>query len=89
MSIGVLALLLWPTIVLEVGGGIALAIGFQVRSIAPALAIFSIIAASIFHHRLSAPVQLLKFLKDFAVADGLALAPGPGINTRPQHEGCR
>ncbi len=59
---------------LKFGGGIAIALGLQVRFAAPALAIFSIIAAVIFHHKLSDPMQQLMFLTDFAVAGGLALA---------------
>jgi putative oxidoreductase len=74
ISMGVPILLLWPTIALEVGGGTALALGFQVRFAAPALAVFSVIAAVVFHHKLSDPMQQLMFLKDFAVAGGLALA---------------
>ncbi|MDB5576400.1 MAG: hypothetical protein JWR80_1576 [Bradyrhizobium sp.] len=65
--------LLWPTVILEVGGGIAFALGLQLRFVAPALAIFSIVAAAIFHHKLADPIQQLMLLKDFGIAGGLAL----------------
>lgn len=73
-SMGVPGILIWPTILLEVGGGLALAIGFRVRHVAPMLAVFSLIVAGIFHHQLSNPMQQLMFLKDVAIAGGLVLA---------------
>lgn len=72
-SMGVPGILLWPTIALEVLGGIALAIGFHTRLAALALAIFSIVAAVIFHKNFADQMQMIMFLKDIAIAGGLLL----------------
>lgn len=85
-SMGVPGLLIWPTILIEIGGGLALAAGFQVRYVAPALAMFTIVAAIIFHLKLSDPIQQLMFLKDFAVAGGLMLAATIEMVARPDRK---
>lgn len=64
------------TAVLEVVGGIALAIGLQARIAALALAIFTLVASVIFHNFWAVPadqafVQQLMFMKNLAVAGGL------------------
>jgi putative oxidoreductase len=72
-SVGLPAILLWPTIALEVIGGICVAIGFQTRIAAFALAIFSIAAAVIFHRNFADQMQMILFLKNIAMAGGLLL----------------
>ena len=72
-SMGVPGILLWPTIALEVLGGIALAIGFHTRIAAFALAFFSIAAAIIFHKNFGDQMQMVMFLKNIAIAGGLLL----------------
>jgi putative oxidoreductase len=72
-SVGLPAVLLWPTIALEVIGGICVAIGFQTRYAAFALAIFSIAAAVIFHRNFADQMQMILFLKNIAMAGGLLL----------------
>lgn len=54
------------TVLLELGGGILLLIGFQARLVALALGAFCIAAAVIFHPSLQDP----SFLKNFALAGG-------------------
>jgi putative oxidoreductase len=80
---GVLAFL---TATLEVVGGIALAIGFQARIAALALALFTLLASILFHNFWAVPadqafVQQLMFMKNLAVAGGLlfvfSLGAGP------------
>lgn len=80
---GVLA---FVTAVIEVVGGIALAIGFQARIAALVLALFTLVASVIFHNFWALPadqafVQQLMFMKNLAVAGGLlfvfALGAGP------------
>lgn len=73
-SMGLPGLLIWPTILLEVGGGLALAVGWQLRFIAPALGVFSLTAAAVFHHDFADQMQRLMLLKDIAIVGGLALA---------------
>ncbi len=73
-SMGLPGVLIWPTILLEVGGGLALALGWQLRFIAPALGVFSLTAAAVFHHNIADQMQRLMLLKDIAIVGGLALA---------------
>lgn len=69
-AMGVPTALLPLVIALELGGGIALIIGFETRLAALALAVFSVIAAFIFHHG-SDQVSQIMFMKNFAMAGGL------------------
>jgi putative oxidoreductase len=73
---------LLPLVILvELGGGLLLAIGWQARLAALALAIFSILAAVLFHANLADRSQVLHLEKDLAIAGGLlalfAFGPGP------------
>ncbi|MER8476432.1 DoxX family protein [Mesorhizobium sp. M0142] len=58
-------------IIVEVGGGVLLVIGYQTRIIALVLAGFSVAAALAFHHDLADQNQLIHFLKNIAIAGGL------------------
>lgn len=72
-SVGLPGILLWPTIALEVLGGIAVAVGFKTRYAAFALAIFSIVAAVKFHANFADQMQMILFMKNLAMAGGLLL----------------
>lgn len=72
-AMGVPTLLLWPTIALELLGGLAVAAGFKTRYAAFALAAFSILTAVIFHSNFSEQMQSILFLKNIAMAGGLIL----------------
>ena len=72
-SAGLPTILLWPTIALEVLGGLAVAVGFKTRYAAFALAAFSILAAIIFHTNFADQMQMILFLKNIAMAGGLLL----------------
>ena len=72
-SVGLPGALLWPTIVLEVLGGLAVAVGFKTRYAAIALAIFTIATAVIFHRNFADQMQMIMFLKNIAIAGGLLL----------------
>ena len=79
-SMGVPGALLPLVIVLEVVGGLALILGWQTRLVALALAGFSIISAVIFHSDFSDQMQMVMFMKNFAIAGGLVIlfAQGSG-----------
>jgi putative oxidoreductase len=71
---------------LELVGGIALAVGFQARAVALALALFTIVVTPIFHAFWAVPtdqamVTQLLFMKNLSVIGGLlfvfALGAGP------------
>ena len=68
-------------ILVELGGGVLLAIGWQARLAALALATFCVLAAVLFHANLADRNQVLHLEKDLAIAGGLlvlfAFGPGP------------
>ncbi len=59
------------TILIEVGAGALLLIGFRTRLMAGVLAAFTVAAALIFHRALGDPNQFVHFLKNLAIAGGL------------------
>ncbi len=72
-AMGVPGSLLPLVILLEIGGAIAIIVGWQTRWAAIALAIFSLIAAIIFHHNFADQTQMIMFMSDFAIGGGLLL----------------
>lgn len=72
-AMGIPTLLLWPTIALEILGGLAIAVGFKTKYAALALAGFSLLAAIIFHSNFAEQMQSVLFLKNIAMAGGLIL----------------
>jgi putative oxidoreductase len=72
-SMGVPGVLLPLVILLEVGGGLALILGFLTRWAALALAAFSVAAALLFHSNFNEQVQMILFMKNFAMAGGLLM----------------
>ncbi|MDH5368623.1 MAG: DoxX family protein [Gammaproteobacteria bacterium] len=72
-SVGVPGILLPLVIILELGGGLALLVGWQTRLISYTVAAFTVIAAIIFHSNLADQMQMIMFMKNFAIAGGLLL----------------
>lgn len=58
-------------IIVELGGGILLLVGFQARIVAAILALFSLATAAFFHNQLGDQNQMIHFLKNLAIAGGL------------------
>jgi putative oxidoreductase len=58
-------------IVIEIGGGLLLVLGFQTRAAAAVLAIFTVVAALAFHSTFSDQNQMIHFLKNISMAGGL------------------
>lgn len=77
-SAGLPGILVWPTIALEVLGGIAIVIGFQTRIAAFALALFALAAAVLFHTNFADPMQSIMFMKNLSMAGGLLLLAASG-----------
>ena len=67
---GVPRALLPARIALDVGGGLMIAVGWQTRLAAAALAAFCILTAVIFHGNVADRSQILHFEKDLAIAGG-------------------
>jgi putative oxidoreductase len=72
-SVGLPGELLWPTVALEVLGGLAVVVGFKTRYAAFALAGFCVLSAMIFHRNFADQMQMYMFLKNIAMAGGLLL----------------
>lgn len=79
-SMGVPGALLPLVILLELGGGLAIMAGLFTKSVALALAVFSVVSAVIFHSNMADQVQGVMFMKNIALAGGflLLVANGPG-----------
>jgi putative oxidoreductase len=58
-------------VAIELGGGLLLVLGYHVRPIALALAVFSVVAAVSFHSNFADQNQMIHFLKDVMLAGGL------------------
>lgn len=59
------------TVALEIGAGLALVIGYRTRLAATGLALFSVIAALLFHADFGDQNQFIHFMKNVAIAGGL------------------
>jgi putative oxidoreductase len=55
----------------EIGGGLALLLGFRTRIAAAVIAVYSIAAALAFHRNFADPNQFVHFMKNVAIAGGL------------------
>ena len=58
-------------VLVELGGGLLLIAGYQARSVALTLAIFSLAAAASFHNNFADQNQMIHFLKNVMMAGGL------------------
>jgi len=77
-SMGVPGMLLPLVILLEIGGGLAVIIGWNTRWVAIALAGFTIMAAAIFHNNFADQMQVIMFMKNIAITGGLILLAAYG-----------
>ena len=59
------------TVVIELGAGALLLVGFRTRLTAGILAAFTVAAALIFHRAFGDPNQFVHFMKNLAIAGGL------------------
>ena len=62
-----------PTIILEILFPLLLIIGYQTKLSALVLAIFTLATALIFHTNFTNPMELISFLKNFAIAGGFLI----------------
>jgi len=77
-AMGVPGMLLPLVILLEIGGALALIAGWQTRLAAYALALFSIVSALIFHSNFGDQMQMILFMKNWAMAGGLLVLAANG-----------
>jgi putative oxidoreductase len=69
-SAGVPGQLLPFVIALEIGGALALIVGWKTRIVASLMAGFTVVTAVVFHGNLSDPEQFVHFLKNVSIAGG-------------------
>lgn len=72
-SVGLPGMLLPLVILMEVGGGLAIIVGWQTKLAAIALALFTLVAAALFHNNFSDQMQTIMFMKNIAIVGGLML----------------
>lgn len=75
---GVPPLSLAPALLLQVGGGLLVLIGWQTRFAALALALFCISTALIFHRQSGDANEQIHFWKDLAIAGGFLVLAAHG-----------
>ena len=72
-AMGVPGVMLPLVIALEIGGGLALIVGFLTRWAALGLAVFCVASALLFHFNFADRMQTIMFMKNFAMAGGLLM----------------
>lgn len=77
-AMGVPGMLLPLVIALEVGGALAIILGWRTRLVAFLLAGFSIVSAVLFHSALGDQVQFVMFMKNFSIAGAFLLLVARG-----------
>lgn len=65
--------LLGPVIVLEIAGALGLILGWWTRIAALGLAVFTILAAFLFHGNFDDQMQMIMFMKNITITGGLLL----------------
>lgn len=69
-SMGIPGMLLPLVILTELGGGLAILLGYRLRLVAVLLAGFCIVSGLIFHHNFADQTQAIMFMKNLAMAGG-------------------
>ncbi len=77
-AMGLPGALLPLVILLEVGGGLAIIVGWKSKWASIALATFTVIAAAIFHNNFADQMQMILFMKNIAITGGLMLLAAHG-----------
>jgi putative oxidoreductase len=75
---GVPGILLPLVILVELGGGLLVLVGFWTRWAALALAGFSVLAALLFHWEPGNQMQMISFMKNITIAGGFLVLAGAG-----------
>lgn len=66
----------WPdaaylvAVVIEIGFGMALILGYRTRFVAAVMAVFTLVTALTFHDNFADPKQLISFMKNIAIVGG-------------------
>ncbi|GKT12427.1 MAG: putative oxidoreductase [Thiomicrorhabdus sp.] len=88
-SMGVPGGLLPLVIMLEVVAGLSVIVGWKVEYAAISLAALSITTAVLFHNNFADQIQMIMFMKNFAIAGGFLLLASHGAGAYSLDEYCR
>jgi putative oxidoreductase len=58
-------------LIVELGGGILLLVGYRTKVVAAVLAAFCVVTALVFHHSFGDQNQMIHFMKNLAITGGL------------------
>lgn len=75
---GVPGILIYPTILVELVGGLFVLVGFQTRIAALLLAGFSLLSGYLFHFDPSNQMEMISFMKNVTIAGGFLLLVAHG-----------
>jgi putative oxidoreductase len=68
----------WIAVIVEVGFGLALLVGYNAKLAAFGLAVFTLAAAFLFHNNFADQIQMIMFLKNITIMGGLLLVVAHG-----------
>jgi putative oxidoreductase len=68
-------------LLVELGGGLLVLVGYRARSTAFVMALFCVVTALLFHHALGDQNQMIHFLKNIAMAGGFLQVAAFGAGT--------
>lgn len=75
---GVPGILIYPTILVEVVGGLFVLVGYQTRVAAVLLAGFSLVSGFLFHFDPSNQMEMISFMKNVTIAGGFLVLVAHG-----------
>jgi putative oxidoreductase len=72
-AMGVPGVILPLVILLEIAGGLMIIVGWKTKWASIALALFTVVAAAIFHSNFADQMQMILFMKNIAIVGGFLL----------------
>lgn len=68
----------WVAVIVEVGFGLALLVGFKAKIAAAVIALFTLATAVLFHSNFGDQMQMIMFMKNITIVGGLLLVVAYG-----------
>ena len=86
-SLATLAIIV--AIIVELGGGLMLLFGFKIKLAALVIAIYTLLAAFLFHFNFADQNQMVHFMKNLSIAGGLLFVALYGAGSMSADERCK